>query len=250
MRRKEEEEREAARIKDEAKAAQLRREAAERFARSEAEKKTAAKYIITPDVSEVTLRETEAVNSELVTTLTPGTEVLVAEIKGNRARLVSPADGWISLQTNSGVVAARKVEPLVSERYRVVGEVGASLRKTPALDSELLTTIPVGTFVDIDKIEGRRAHVIRPQEGWVSLYSAEGYVITEKAANLNRRMTVVGEAGATLRATIELDSELYTTLQPQTTVLAVEFNGRRVRVIEPRPGWCSQYSADGYVILR
>jgi hypothetical protein len=51
--------------------------------------------------------------------------------------------------------------------WKVVGEVGASLRSTIALESVLITTLPVGTIVAVLEINGRRARLQAPHAGWL-----------------------------------------------------------------------------------
>ena len=134
--------------------------------------------------------------------------------------------------------------------YRVIGDVGAQVRESIGLDTILITTLITGTTIEVVEIEGRRARIVQPTNGWVSIHGGNGYDICKKSSEVNRRMRVVGEAGATLRKTDALDSELRRTLGIGDIVLAVETRGRRVRVIEPELGWCSIVSAEGYVILR
>lgn len=134
--------------------------------------------------------------------------------------------------------------------YRVIGDVGAQVRESIGLDTLLITTLITGTVIEVVEVDGRRARIAQPTNGWVSIHGGNGYDICKKSSEVNKRMRVVGEAGATLRKTDALDSELLRTLNTGDVVLAVETRGRRVRVIEPALGWCSVVSAEGYVILR
>lgn len=212
------------------------------------------RYRVTGEVG-ASLRQTSALDSALISTIPTGTVVTVLEIQGRRARLDAPYAGWVSLFSADGYVIMTALTncPCGSLHsagsYRVVGEVGAQVRETEALDSPLVATLLPGTTVEVVEANGRRGRIVSPQGGWLSFHAAEGYVICMRAQDVNRRMRVVGEAGATLRKEEALDSELITTLTPSAVVLAVETRGRRVRVIEPSPGWCSVTSAEGYVIL-
>jgi hypothetical protein len=215
----------------------------------------AGRYRVVGEVG-ASLRQTSALDSPMISTIPMGTIVTVLEIQGRRARLDAPYAGWVSLYSADGYVIMTAVTNCScgsvhsAGSYRVVGEVGAQVRETEALDSPLVATLLPGTFVEVVEAIGRRGRIVSPQGGWLSFHAAEGYVICMRAQDVTRRMRVVGEAGATLRKEEALDSELITTLTPSSVVLAVETRGRRVRVIEPSPGWCSVTSAEGYVILR
>lgn len=53
----------------------------------------------------------------------------------------------------------------------------AVVRKSARLQSERLTTIKKGSHVLVDAIEGRRAHIVSPLDGWCSLQTSKGIAI-------------------------------------------------------------------------
>mmetsp|Transcript_18707 Transcript_18707/g.27072 ORF Transcript_18707/g.27072 Transcript_18707/m.27072 type:complete len:277 (-) Transcript_18707:376-1206(-) len=73
--------------------------------------------------------------------------------------------------------------------YRVVGSAGCSIRKTPDLDSELVTKLDAGSYIETGSLigsgysshplvkSGRRVRVVSPARGFTSVTSASGYRI-------------------------------------------------------------------------
>ncbi|CAN0284994.1 unnamed protein product, partial [Hapterophycus canaliculatus] len=69
--------------------------------------------------------------------------------------------------------------PASRNKYVVVGLGGATLRMSARLDSPVLRTLPQGTVVVVSQVRSRRAHIVKPMDGWASLSTESGYVILE-----------------------------------------------------------------------
>ena len=61
---------------------------------------------------------------------------------------------------------------------------------------------------------------------------------------------VVGQSGATVRATIELDSPVISNIEKDTDIYVAEVRGRRARIVSPVQGWASIKTEQGYEILQ
>eukprot|EP00754_Rhynchopus_humris_P011842 Rhum_TRINITY_DN14252_c0_g2::Rhum_TRINITY_DN14252_c0_g2_i1::g.75476::m.75476 len=62
-------------------------------------------------------------------------------------------------------------------RGRVVGDCGSVARAGELLTTEEVGTLDSGAVVDVAEVQGRRARLIAPLKGWVSLTTAEGNVL-------------------------------------------------------------------------
>jgi len=67
----------------------------------------------------------------------------------------------------------------------------AVVRKGSALDSDKVTELPVGALVFVSEAQGRRARIMKPVEGWVSLRTSEGIEV------LRPDMTYTGDMDST-----------------------------------------------------
>eukprot|EP01065_Artemidia_motanka_P004677 TRINITY_DN12235_c0_g2_i2.p1 TRINITY_DN12235_c0_g2~~TRINITY_DN12235_c0_g2_i2.p1 ORF type:complete len:813 (+),score=241.01 TRINITY_DN12235_c0_g2_i2:54-2492(+) len=87
------------------------------------------------------VRDNQHVTDEPCCTLPKGTEVHVAEVRGNRARITSPLCGWISAVSSTGVVILEAGEvrlrsPGPGDPSDLLDEVLAILRQGPGSDSK------------------------------------------------------------------------------------------------------------------
>lgn len=65
----------------------------------------------------ITVRAGESLDTDEVDTLPRNTEVTVVDIRGRRAHITTPVEGWVSLHTKSGYVCLEKVDSeVVRER--------------------------------------------------------------------------------------------------------------------------------------
>jgi len=67
----------------------------------------------------------------------------------------------------------------------------AMVRKDEAMDSEKVDVVPAGTLIYVKEVRGRRAHVLRPIAGWLSLQTRDGTRI------VRRDMSYTGEQNRT-----------------------------------------------------
>ena len=59
-------------------------------------------------------------------------------------------------------------------RGKVVGETGSLVRQGASLESPVAGNLETGAHVDVIEIRGRRAHIVAPIQGWVSVTTAVG----------------------------------------------------------------------------
>ncbi|CAN0422065.1 unnamed protein product, partial [Discosporangium mesarthrocarpum] len=112
--------------------------------------------------SGATVRAGEPLDSQIQCTLTPGTIVEVAQVKGRqehrftaehhsvpaqRCRIVQPVTGWGSIATENGYVI---IEPVTARpRYRVIYPEGVIVRTSADIDdSDFVRVIPRNEVVE------------------------------------------------------------------------------------------------------
>lgn len=80
--------------------------------------------------------------------------------------------------------------------YKVVGSEGCLVRRTPLLESEVVTTLEMGTILEVAEPEreymdhpliqnGRRLRIVRPVAGYGSRHASQGYQILRQEAEAN-----------------------------------------------------------------
>jgi hypothetical protein len=84
--------------------------------------------------SGATVRKDINLDSPLVANLEKDTIVDISTIKGRRARIVSPVEGWSSIKTETGYVILKK-EGGEMYKYRIVLKEGAVIRKGADIDA-------------------------------------------------------------------------------------------------------------------
>jgi len=91
-------------------------------------------------------------------------------------------------------LARLKVDPVASDgdskkvtevklpaKYRVVIHPGALCKDGKELASAEVCKLPIGTVVTVEEIDGRRARVTSPSQGWLSLHASDGRIILERS---------------------------------------------------------------------
>lgn len=94
----------------------------------------------------------------------------------------------------------------VVEKYRVVGQSGATVRKDVNLDSPLVANLEKDTIVEVVEVRGRRAHIISPVDGWGSVKTETGYVIMKKEDGEVYKYRIILKEGAVIRKGADIDS--------------------------------------------
>mmetsp|Transcript_24926 Transcript_24926/g.42174 ORF Transcript_24926/g.42174 Transcript_24926/m.42174 type:complete len:173 (+) Transcript_24926:131-649(+) len=139
--------------------------------------------------SGATVRKDINLDSPLVANLEKDTIVDISTIKGRRARIVSPVEGWSSIKTETGYVILKK-EGGDMYKYRIVLKEGAVIRKGADIDAsevvgraEYLDVVEsTGEMQEVDGIQ--RLHIAA---GWISMNLREngtvGASIVERIDN-------------------------------------------------------------------
>jgi len=65
-------------------------------------------------------------------------------------------------------------------KYRVVIHPGALCKADKELASPEVCKLPIGTVVTVAEIDGRRARISAPSQGWLSLHASDGRVILQR----------------------------------------------------------------------
>jgi len=65
-------------------------------------------------------------------------------------------------------------------KFRVVIHPGALCKKEKELASGEVGKLPIGTVVTVVEIDGRRARISEPSQGWLSLHASDGRVILQR----------------------------------------------------------------------
>jgi hypothetical protein len=110
-------------------------------------------------------------DSPLVANLEKDTVVDVAEVRGRRAHIVYPVEGWASIKTETGYVILRKVDGEVY-KYKIVIKEGAVVRNGPNIDnSEVTGSLAFGDVVEsngeVMEVNGVQRLCIT--QGWISM---------------------------------------------------------------------------------
>eukprot|EP01065_Artemidia_motanka_P007362 TRINITY_DN13656_c0_g2_i2.p1 TRINITY_DN13656_c0_g2~~TRINITY_DN13656_c0_g2_i2.p1 ORF type:complete len:487 (+),score=107.88 TRINITY_DN13656_c0_g2_i2:69-1463(+) len=132
-------------------------------------------------------------DSAEVEKLPQGTRVQVAELKGRRARITAPSQGWLSVETQAGdvIVAPASSRPPPEQapppragaagRARVAASKGALARREQSLKSEEVQKLGHAAVVEIAEVVGRRARITSPCAGWVSTETQAGVLVVTAA---------------------------------------------------------------------
>eukprot|EP00903_Cladosiphon_okamuranus_P015506 g14316.t1 len=126
-------------------------------------------------------------------------------------------------------------------KYVVVGLGGATVRMSARLDSPVLRTLPQGTVVVVAEVRSRRAHIVKPMDGWASLSTENGYRILESVGR-PVKYKVVYEEGILVRSTSSIDEGRIVRIAPFGTVLKATGKTdivHAVERVEVEDGWVS-----------
>merc|ERR1719394_43496 len=102
---------------------------------------------------------------DLIGRLAGGQVISVAEIIGNRARIVSPMQGWITIRNCLGNA---KIVPLKDVPLECTTTIGQRVLAEQDYDSAEVDYIHSGEVVHVAEIQGIRARIVSPVCGWIS----------------------------------------------------------------------------------
>ncbi|CAM9948105.1 unnamed protein product [Pylaiella littoralis] len=126
-------------------------------------------------------------------------------------------------------------------KYVVVGLAGATVRTGARVDSPVLSTLPVGTETVVAQVRSRRAHILQPVNGWVSLSAESGYVIVEALPGPTQ-YKVVFPGGIYVRDSPSIDDGKLVRVEPFGAVLNATGKTEifdAVERVEIEGGWVS-----------
>ena len=140
--------------------------------------------------SGATIRVEENIASRIMCTLTVGTIVTVAEVRGRRCRLSDPVQGWGSLETETGYVI---IEPMGEQQpsYRVSNPDGVVARSDvdPAKGA-FVRAIPYGQIVrgsGQSRAVGSGEKRVQLEDGsWVTLEGSGTVFLDELPAEISQ----------------------------------------------------------------
>ncbi|CAN0365522.1 unnamed protein product [Pylaiella littoralis] len=104
------------------------------------------------------------------------------------------------------------------DRFVVVGLRGASVRKAAQLGSPVLRTLRRGTIVTVSEVRNRRAHIVKPVDGWASLCTEDGYCIIEPTKR-NTRYKVIYDDGIIVRSEASIETGAVVKIAPPGSIL-------------------------------
>eukprot|EP00903_Cladosiphon_okamuranus_P020039 g18406.t1 len=149
-----------------------------------------------------------------------------------------PSSGWCGDDSATERVF---IPDASRNKYVVVGLGGATVRMSARLDSPVLRTLPQGTVVVVAQVRSRRAHILKPMDGWASLSTENGYRILESVGRPTK-FKVVYREGIFVRSTPSIDEGRIVRIAPFGTVLKA--TGKTdifdaVERVEVEDGWVS-----------
>merc|ERR1711920_243123 len=80
-----------------------------------------------------------------------------------------------------GVDDEKEKEVKLPAKYRVVIHPGALCKKEKELASAEVCKLPIGTIVVVEEIDGRRARISSPNNGWLSIHASDKRVILQRS---------------------------------------------------------------------
>ena len=121
--------------------------------------------------SGATIRKDINLDSPLVANLEKDAVVDVSQVKGRRAQIVSPVEGWCSVKTETGYVILKKEDGEVY-KYKIVLKEGAVIRTGADIDSS--EVVGRAEYLDIVESTGEVQEVdgiqrLRIKQGWISM---------------------------------------------------------------------------------
>eukprot|EP00746_Dinoflagellata_sp_MGD_P143825 gnl/MRDRNA2_/MRDRNA2_76610_c0_seq1.p1 gnl/MRDRNA2_/MRDRNA2_76610_c0~~gnl/MRDRNA2_/MRDRNA2_76610_c0_seq1.p1 ORF type:complete len:785 (+),score=188.49 gnl/MRDRNA2_/MRDRNA2_76610_c0_seq1:283-2355(+) len=119
-------------------------------------------------------------NSKSLSTLAKGTLVTVEKIVDRRAYITTPIEGWVSTYSLDGklILELRQQDGIPPSQacprnFEVTHKNGAQVRAAYDKNSKSIQVIPTGSIVTVVEIRDRRAHIVKPIDGWVSTCTKE-----------------------------------------------------------------------------
>jgi len=85
------------------------------------------------------------------------------------------------VEAKDGDAKAEAKEVKLPAKYRVVIHPGALCKDGKELSSKEVCKLPIGTVVTVEEVDGRRARITSPSEGWLSLHASDGRIILERS---------------------------------------------------------------------
>lgn len=110
-------------------------------------------------------------DSPLVANLEKDSVVDVSEVRGRRAHVVFPVDGWGSVKTETGYVIMRKEDGDIY-KYKIVLKEGAVIRNGADIDnSDVVGNLAFGDVVEstgeVQDVDGIQR--LKISQGWISM---------------------------------------------------------------------------------
>jgi len=103
----------------------------------------------------------------------------LARLKVDKVDPAVAAKGGAKADGDSKKADAKEVK--LPAKYRVVIHPGALCKDGKELASAEVCKLPIGTVVTVEEIDGRRARVTSPSQGWLSLHASDGRIILERS---------------------------------------------------------------------
>ena len=136
------------------------------------------------------VKQGEDLGSEVVGRVPHGDEVAIAETNGRRARITAPLSGWVSITNAAGanlieILAEKAEEPTLLTSTdlpalcKVLPEKGILARESEDLKSSEIQRLSEGELLRVEEVVGRRARIVVPFEGWISLQNGAGVALVE-----------------------------------------------------------------------
>ncbi|CAN0365485.1 unnamed protein product [Pylaiella littoralis] len=126
-------------------------------------------------------------------------------------------------------------------KYVVVGLGGATVRAEVRLNSAVLKRLPQGTIVVVSQVRSRRAQIIKPIIGWVSLSTESGYEILGSILRPTK-YKVVYQGGILVRSSPIIEEGGKVKIAPYGTVLKATGKTEifdAIERVEVEDGWVS-----------
>jgi hypothetical protein len=138
------------------------------------------------------VRKDYNVASKSICTLPKGTIVVVEQVSDRRARIVKPVEGWVSTYSSNGklILELRQKDDIrpsedCPRNYLITHKNGAQVRAGYEINSKATRKLPTGSVVTVVEIRERRAHILKPIDGWVSTHTKEDLEILSPQGEAN-----------------------------------------------------------------
>ena len=200
-------------------------------------------------------REGEDLKSPEVTRFPHNTVVHVDEVRDRRGLISFPQTGWISLVSGAGKVLVVPNPPPKVTHGTILATRGAVVKQKLDPKSAEVGRVDRHATIDIIEIEGKRAQIIAPLKGWISLKNSAGQDLVEIVDDSMQVANRPGPAKVVVEVSVKLDKPKETKKKkndkrrkkasPEVIILAVgdtvqveEITDSKVRISAPHAGWC------------